>query len=444
VPVCVPVPVPDFFLKLGELFMGNVIDCLQERGLIEAMTSEEIRRFVETPMKIYVGFDPTADSLHLGNLVGIIILAWFQRYGHTPVVLLGGATGRIGDPSGKSVERPLLDQATIAANIAGIRTHFERVLDFFQVKTKPIILNNDDWFAKISFVDFLRDTGKHFRLGPMLAKESVRARLSSEEGMSFTEFSYQLLQAYDFQYLLGQHGVRVQGGGSDQWGNITAGVELIRKLSGETAYGITWPLLTRSDGKKFGKSEQGAIWLSPERCSPYQFYQYLVRIPDADVIKLMRMLTFMDLAEIADYEKQMGSPSYVPNTAQKRLAEELTRLMHGDEGVQAALQATEVAAPGSKGALDPALFKEISADMPNMTLTSEEVVGQKYVDLMVKVGLQTSKGESVRLIQGGGAYLNNEKVEDQGLRLTAEHLIGGEYLLLGAGKKKKLLVNVRS
>ncbi len=424
--------------------MKNIIDCLKERGLIEALTSEEVRRLVENPTKIFVGFDPTADSLHLGNLIGIVILGWFQRYGHTPVVLLGGSTGRIGDPSGKSVERPLLDQATVEANIEGIRTHFERVLDFSHAKTKPLVVNNDDWFSKISLIDFLRDTGKHFRLGPMLAKESVRARLHSEEGLSFTEFSYQLLQAYDFYYLFHHHGVKMQGGGSDQWGNITAGAELIRKITGRSGFGLTWPLLTRSDGKKFGKTEEGAIWLSPKRCSPYQFYQYLVRIPDADVIKLMRMLTFMDLSEIADYERQMSSRGYLPNTAQKRLAEELTRMMHGEEGLQMALLATEVAAPGSKASLNPALFKEISADIPHVELPLEEVVGQKYVDLAVKVGLQSSKGEAVRLINNGGAYLNNEKVEDQGLLLNVEHLVGGEYLLLGAGKKKKLLVSIKT
>src|SRR5579872_3470330 len=283
--------------------MDNVIDCLKERGFVDAMTSEELQEITSKPIKLYVGFDPTADSLHLGNLMGIMALAWFQRFGHTPVAILGGATGRIGDPSGKSIERPFLDNETIVANIASIRKHFEKTLDFASSTNPPMILNNDDWYNSVSLVEFLRDVGKYFRVNVMLSKEMVRARLASEDGISFTEFSYQLLQGYDFYHLYEKFGVILQVGGSDQWGNITAGIELIRKKIGGSAYGLTWPLLTRSDGKKFGKTEEGAIWLSPERCSPYQFYQYLVRLPDPDVIPLMRLLTFMSMEEIGSYER---------------------------------------------------------------------------------------------------------------------------------------------
>lgn len=423
--------------------MSNVFDCLKERGLLDAVTSEELSKRLEQPIKLYCGFDPTADSLHIGNLVGIIVLGWFQKYGHTPVVILGGATGRIGDPSGKSIERPLLDPATIAYNVTRIRRHFEAILDFFHLKARPMVFNNDDWFADFRLVDFLRDVGKHFRLGVMLSKESVKSRLNSEEGISFTEFSYQLLQAYDFYHLYTLHGVTLQIGGSDQWGNITEGVDLIRKLGGGQGFGLTFPLLTRSDGKKFGKSEQGAIWLAADRCSPYDFYQYFFRIPDADVIKMMRMLTFMDMEEIRDYEAKMQDKEYMPNTAQKRLAEELTRLIHGEEGLAKALKVTEGAAPGSDAALDAESFREIAKDMSSTELPIGEVTGHKFVDIAVKIGLLPSKGEAVRLINNGGAYLNNVRLEDPNFRISDQSLVGGEFLLFGSGKKKKMLVRVK-
>ncbi|MBY0529435.1 MAG: tyrosine--tRNA ligase [Rhabdochlamydiaceae bacterium] len=424
--------------------MSNIIECLKERGLVESIANESLIARAENPLKVYIGFDPTADSLHIGNLVGMIVLRWFQKYGHTPVVILGGATARIGDPSGKSVERPLLDQSTITYNTARIRRQFESILDFFHRTARPIVLNNDDWFATFSLVDFLRDVGKHFRVGTMLAKEMVRSRIDSEEGISFTEFSYQLLQSYDFYHLLSHFGVEVQAGGSDQWGNIVSGIDLIRKLGKEEAYGLTFPLLTRSDGKKFGKTEEGTIWLAADRCSPYQFYQYFIRVPDADVIRMMRMLTFLEMDEIRHYEASMSQTGYIPNTVQKRLAEELTRLIHGDEGLAKAIRVTEGAAPGAASALSVESFREIAQDMPNMRLKEDEVVGQKFVDLSVKAGLFLSKGEAVRLIQNGGAYLNNEKIEDAQFRIEKEHLIGGEYLLIGAGKKKKMLVSVDS
>ncbi len=423
--------------------MSNVIECLKERGLVDAITSEELIKRVDSSIKLYCGFDPTADSLHIGNLVGIVILRWFQKFGHTPVVILGGATGRIGDPSGKSVERPLLEASTIAFNVTRIRRHFETILDFFHSKARPMIFNNDEWFAGYPLIDFLRDVGKHFRLGTMLAKESVRNRLNSEEGMSFTEFSYQLLQAYDFFHLYTHNNVILQIGGSDQWGNITEGLELIRKLTGgEQAFGLTFPLLTRSDGKKFGKTEAGAVWLAADRCSPYEFFQYFVRVPDADVIKMMRMLTFMDLKEIREYEMKMREQGYVPNTAQRRLAEEMTRLIHGEEGLAKALKVTESAAPGADAELNAESFREIAKDMPSKEVSLADILGQKYVDLAVKVGLLPSKGETVRLIQNGGAYLNNQRIDDPNFRLSEQSLIGGEFLLLGSGKKKKILVKV--
>ncbi|MBA3721932.1 MAG: tyrosine--tRNA ligase [Parachlamydiaceae bacterium] len=422
--------------------MPNVIEVLKERGFIEAMTSDELLQMTQNPIKVYCGFDPTAESLHLGNLVAIMGLAWFQRFGHTPVAIVGGATGMIGDPSGKTSERQLLDEQTLQQNIKGVRKNLETILDFNHPHTKAIILNNFDWFKEFSFIQFLRDVGKSFRLGPMLAKDSVRARLNSEEGMSFTEFSYQLLQGYDFLHLYQTLGVSVQLGGSDQWGNITAGTDLIRKTLGKAAYGITFPLLTRSDGQKFGKSEQGAIWLSPEKLSAYEFYQYLVRIADEDVIKLMRLLTFMDMEEIRKYETMMLKPDYAPRTAQKRLAEEITNMIHGPVGLQTALKVTAAAAPGQQATLDEQTLESIAADMPNSTMRADEVINQKLVDVLVQVGLQPSKGEAKRLIRNGGVYINNEKVDDENLSIQASQLIGSKLILLAAGKKNKMLIRL--
>ena len=424
--------------------MANVIDVLQERGFIEAMTSEELREMANKPFRVYCGFDPTGDSLHIGHMVALMGLAWFQRFGHTPVAIIGGATGMIGDPSGKSTERQLLTEDIISSNMQGIRKNLETLLDFSKQTTTPMILNNLDWFKDFSFIGFLRDVGKYFRIGPMLAKDSVKQRMNSEEGMSFTEFSYQLLQGYDFLHLSDHYNVSVQIGGSDQWGNITAGTDLIRKVRGTPAFGITFPLLTRSDGQKFGKSEKGAVWLSPEKFSPYEFYQYFIRVPDADVLKLMRLLTFIDMAEIRGYEELMQRSDYVPNTVQKRLAEEITRMVHGEEGLKTALRVTEGAAPGSDTMLDVETLESIAQDMPSQLLFQNDVIGQKVVDIMVKVGLQPSKGEARRLIRNGGVYLNNAKVGDENATILVNDLIGGRLLLLATGKKNKVLVRIEN
>lgn len=422
--------------------MPNVIDVLKERGFIDAMTSEDLREMAEKPFKVYCGFDPTSDSLHVGNLVPIIGLAWFQRFGHTPVAIVGGATGMIGDPSGKSSERQLLDEESLAINLAGISRNLRTILDFSCAENPAILLNNFDWFKTFSFVNFLRDIGKYFRVGPMLAKDSVKLRMASEEGMSFTEFSYQVLQGYDFLHLFDHYGVTVQIGGNDQWGNITAGTELIRKVRAKSAFGITFPLLTRSDGQKFGKSEKGAIWLSPEKLSPYEFYQYFVRIADADVAKMMRLLTFMEMDEIHECEAMMARPGYVANTIQKRLAEEVTKIVHGPEGLKTALRVTQGAAPGADTVLNVEILESIAGDMSSHSLRFEEVVGQKVVDVMVKVGLQVSKGDARRLIRNGGAYMNNQKLNDENESVMPVHLIDGKLLLLAAGKKNKVLIRV--
>lgn len=421
----------------------NVIEVLRERGFIEAITSESLVEAVKSPMKVYCGFDPTADSLHLGNLVAIMGLAWFQRYGHTPVAILGGATGMIGDPSGKSTERQLLGEETLHNNAIGIRKNLEAILDFAHPTAKPILLNNLDWFKEISLIRFLRDIGKLFRLGPMLSKDSVKTRLNSEEGMSFTEFSYQTLQGYDFLHLFKNHGVTVQLGGSDQWGNITAGIDLTRKTCGKEIFGITFPLLTKSDGQKFGKSEKGAIWLSPEKTSPYDFYQHLIRTEDADVLTLMRMLTFMEMDEIRHYQNWMELKDYPPRAAQKKLAEEVTRIVHGQGGLDMAIALTQSIAPGAATKLDAQMLEALADNMPSYTLTKEALVGKKLTDILTEAGLQPSKGEARRLIRNGGVYLNNEKIDDENATIEAHHLIDEKLLLIATGKKNKMLLRVR-
>lgn len=414
--------------------MTNVIKTLKERGFIESMSSEELTTLVEKPAKIYCGFDPTGESLHLGNLVAIMGLAWFQKFGHTPVAVVGGATGMIGDPSGKSSERVLLDEVTIHKNLQGIRKNLETIL------RNPKILNNYDWFKNISCIDYLREIGKYFRIGPMLGKESVKTRLNSEEGMSYTEFSYQVLQGYDFLYLYEHEKVSIQIGGSDQWGNITAGIDLIRKIKGETAYGITFPLLTKSDGQKFGKSEKGAVWLSAEKLSPYEFYQYLYRTPDADVIRLMKMLTFLPMEEIQLYEQKMKEKDYEANFVQKKLAAEITKMVHGENGLNTALKVTAAAAPGTTTVLDSEILELIAQDMPSQTFEKHKILNAKLIDLLVESGLQTSKGNARKLISNGGLSLNNKKIMDQEKKIHEEDLIEGKLLLITIGKTNKSLI----
>ncbi|CAN8069323.1 unnamed protein product [Agarophyton chilense] len=433
--------------------MPNVIDVLQKRGLLDACTAESyvVKTLCEKPITVYTGFDPTADSLHLGNLLAILTLAWFQRCGHRVVALLGGATARVGDPSGKSVERPVLDDETIRRNLNGIEANLNQILQRSErhlqqagMANQPfVIANNYDWLGQISFLHFLRDVGKYARVNTMIAKDSVKTRLASDDGISFTEFTYQLLQAFDFVHLSDSLNCVMQLGGSDQWGNITAGTELARKIRSKILHGITFPLLTTADGKKFGKSENGAVWLSKEKLSPYQFYQFLIRTTDEDVITLLKRLTFLALEEIENIEQQMKFPHYVPNTAQKRLAEEVTRIVHGDEGVKSALAATAAAAPGSSAVLSVEALEAIASDMPSASFGAEEIVGIGVVDLMVKGGLQKSKGEARRLIRNGGGYLNNEKITDERAVLESNDLVGGKLALLAAGKKNKLLVRVK-
>lgn len=413
--------------------------------MLESITTNNIRSLAssnEKTLKVYCGFDPTAESLHLGNLLGIIVLSWFLRCGHQAVALIGGATARVGDPSGKSIERPELDIDTLEKNILEISKTFSTIFGSSNV----VILNNYDWWKDFSFLDFLKQVGRFARIGTMIAKESVKKRLESEQGLSFTEFSYQLLQGYDFLYLFQNKGVNVQIGGSDQWGNITAGTELIRKIlqpdSDNEAYGLTFPLLLKSDGSKFGKSEDGAIWLSPSMLSPYKFYQYFFSVPDADVIRFLRILTFLDLEEIDELEKDMKRPGYVPNTAQRRLAEEVTRFVHGEDGLNEAVQATEALRPGAETKLDWKTIEAIAEDVPSYSLAYDQVLNVSLVDLSVSAGLFESKSAARRLLKQGGVYLNNNRVDSESKRIEPQDIVDDKVLLLSAGKKNKVVVRI--
>jgi len=429
----------------------NILDVLRSRGLVEQVTGDaegkELKELCDkTSIAAYVGFDPTADSLHLGNLLGILVLRWFQRCGHIPIALIGGATGKVGDPSGKSSERPVLDDATIQRNVEGIKANIQQVLTSEPGLPEPIFVNNYDWIGPMSFLGFLRDVGKFARVGTMMAKDSVKNRLGADgEGMSFTEFTYQLLQAYDFVHLNRAHKVRIQMGGSDQWGNITAGIDLARRLEvPDQLHALTFPLLVKADGKKFGKSESGAIWLSKDKLSPYEFYQHLFKITDSDVIHFLKKLTFLPLERIQEIENEMlNSKDYVPNTAQRILAEEITRIVHGEQGLRAAIAATQVAAPGKDAELDAATLELVAKDLPCAELGRSDVVGKPVIDVMVSSGLMKSKGEARRLLANGGVFVNNKKILEANAVIETSQLLDSRLVLLAAGKKNKMLVRVQ-
>ncbi|OEL35790.1 Tyrosine--tRNA ligase, chloroplastic/mitochondrial [Dichanthelium oligosanthes] len=445
---------------------AGVVDVLRERGLVEATTSEALAAARPGELKVYCGFDPTAESLHLGNLLGLVALSWFRRCGHTAVALVGGATGRVGDPSGKSSERPELDIAAVEANSDAIKSLVAQILgrvpepahhshpgkneqplvnsaDSSAKMGSFVILDNYDWWKDITLLDFLKEVGRFARVGTMIAKESVKKRLSSEDGMSYTEFTYQLLQGYDFLYMFKNMGVNVQIGGSDQWGNITAGTDLIRKiLQVEGANGLTFPLLLKSDGTKFGKTEDGAIWLSSKMLSPYKFYQYFFAVPDIDVIRFMKILTFLSLDEIQELEESMKKPGYVPNTVQKRLAEEVTRFVHGEEGLVEALKATEALKPGAPTQLDAQTIEGIADDVPSCSLAYDQVLKSPLVDLAVSTGLLASKSAVKRLIKQGGLYLNNIRIDSEDKLVEEGDIVDGKVLLLSAGKKNKMVVRI--
>ena len=420
--------------------MFDVLQVLRERELFEASSDEVLSTVIQSPVAVYCGIDPTADSMHLGHLLFVVVLRWWQLAGHRPVIIVGGATGRVGDPGGKSLERPVLGLEVIRHNVACLEAQLKQLMPAQGALVPVVITNNADWFEPMGVLDFLRDVGKYFRIGQMIAKESVRTRLNSEEGISYTEFSYQILQAYDFLYLLRHFGVQVQIGGSDQWGNITAGIDLVRRLEGKEVYGVTFPLLLRSDGKKFGKSEDGAIWLDPTKVSPYELYQYLLRVPDADVVLMLKRLTFLPLPEIEAISLVMGRSDYVPFSAQKVLAEEITRFVHGEAGLVQAQLVTSQAAPGGETQLDEATLEALAENLGVLRREEKELVGCKVVALLVDLKLAASKGEARRLILNGGVSLNNQKVEDAESILKLEDFVAGRFALFAVGKRKKAVV----
>jgi tyrosyl-tRNA synthetase len=406
-------------------------------GRFSLWTPEDLgERLEREPVTFYWGIDATADSLHAGQLVGIMAVRRLQQAGHRPIILLGGGTTLVGDPSGKDAERPLLAEEQIEANAKAIRAQLDRFLDFGPGGAQ--LLNNADWLRPLGLMDFLRDVGKHVTVNVMMGKESVRTRLEGrEQGISYTEFSYMLLQAYDFLHLFREHGCRMQVGGSDQWGNITLGIDLIRRAEGEETYGLAWPLLTRADGSKFGKSEGGSIWLSADRTSPYEFFQYWMNADDADAGTYLRLFTDVAEEEVADL---LAAPPE-QRAGQRRLAHEVTSTVHGQEGVTAAERASAALFGGDPTALSEDEIPVVFADAPSTELPRSALDGARsVVDLAVEVGLETSRSAAQRTVSQGGLYVNNRQERDPDRRITEDDLVAGRYLLLRKGKKRYHLV----
>ncbi|HVF58485.1 MAG TPA: tyrosine--tRNA ligase [Thermoanaerobaculia bacterium] len=413
------------------------------RGLVHGATEDAERALAEEKLTGYIGFDPTAASLHVGSLLPAMALARLQRFGHSPIAVVGGGTGLIGDPSGKTAERQLLTREKVQENLAGIRGQLERVLDFDARGNPARIVDNADWLCELSLMDFLRDVGKHFGVGAMLGKESVRRRLDGEEGISFTEFSYMLLQAYDFLTLHDRYGCRLQMGGSDQWGNIVAGIDLIRRQRREAAHGVVFPLVTTASGVKFGKTEAGAVWLDPVLTSPFRFYQFWVQTDDRDVVPYLKFFTWLGREEIAALEDQARTAPE-KREAQRRLATEVTRMLHGESDLARAERATRVLFGEEVAELEPRDVLEVFADVPSSAVEKAQLAGAgvPLVDLLVSAGLAASKGEARRALQQGGVYLNNRRVADERKAVTLDDTLGGELLVLRKGKRDYHLVRV--
>ena len=422
---------------------SEFFDDLQARGLVHT-ASEGVRDVLAAgPVTAYAGFDPTGDSLHVGHLVQVLGLARLQRAGHHPIALVGGGTGMIGDPSGKTVERQLLTRAQVEANVAGIRGQLERFLSF-QGPHGARLIDNHEWLGGLGLIEFLRDVGKHFTINYMLAKDSVASRMGSDAGLSVTEFSYSLLQAYDFAVLSDRLGCTLQLGGSDQWGNITSGMELVRRTRGRQVHGIVQPLITNAAGTKFGKTESGAVWLDAERTSPFRFFQFWLNTEDGDAGRYLKTFTFLPLDAIAEVMAEHAA-NPAARAAQRRLAVEVTRMVHGDDGLARAERATGVLF-GSVAAQElPAaelldVFSDVpSTEVPRIRLEGE---GMGVVDVLADAGIAASRGEARRLIAGGGVSLNGARVTSPDQRVRAEDAIDGQVLLLRKGKRENRVVRL--
>lgn len=425
----------------------NVVDELQWRGLIADCTDlpELTKRFSSGPLTVYAGFDPTADSLHIGSLVPLLGLRRFQLLGNHPIALAGGATGSIGDPSGKTQERQLLTREVLDHNISSINQQLRRLLDFELQPNPARLLDNAQWTQPVGYLDFLRDIGKHFSVNQMVAKESVRARMEDREvGISYTEFSYMLLQAFDFYVLCRDHGCELQIGGSDQWGNITAGIELTRKKIGRTVFGLTLPLITNSDGSKFGKTVAGAIWLDPARTSVYRFYQYWIRTDDRDVVRYLKFFTFLPQGEIASLEQQHAANPGA-RVAHKALARAVTGLVHGEAATVEAMRASEILFGGELAGVAETTFNEIVGEVPTKEVPRTQLAdpGLPLVEVLVHSGLSTSKGQARKDIEAGGVYLNNVREANSQRSVTGHDLLFGKHILVRKGKRNYVVVSAR-
>jgi tyrosyl-tRNA synthetase len=429
--------------------MNSFIQELKWRGMLQDMTPELEEHLAKGMASAYLGFDPTADSLHIGHLVGVMTLLHFQRAGHQPVALVGGATGMIGDPSFKSAERNLLDKPTLDHNVACIQKQLAKFLDFSgNQKNNARLVNNYDWISEFTFLDFIRDVGKHITVNYMMSKDSVKRRLEDGNGLSFTEFSYQLIQGYDFYHLLKNENCTIQLGGSDQWGNIVTGTELIRRMGGGSAFALTVPLITKADGTKFGKTEGGSVWLDPEKTSPYAFYQFWLNVSDADASKYIRIFTVLDQATVERLEKEHAESPHL-RLLQKEIAKEVTCMVHSTEDYEMALKASEILFGKSStedlASLDERTFLAVFEGVPQVQL-SHSVFAQleNVLDLLgekTNFELFPSKGEARKMIQGGGVSINKEKVADPLAPVTFS-LLQGKYLLVQKGKKNYVIVEI--
>jgi tyrosyl-tRNA synthetase len=413
---------------------------LRWRGLVSDGTEGVEEVLAKEKVTGYIGFDPTAASLHVGNLLVMLALARLQRHGHSPIALVGGGTGLIGDPGGKAAERQLLTREDVEANVAGIRTQLARVLDF-ETPTNPArLVNNAAWLTEVKAIDFMRDVGKHFTINALLAKESIRRRVDGEGGISYTEFSYVLLQAYDFLELYDRFGCTLQMGGSDQWGNITAGMDLVRRTRGARVYGLVMPLLTTSAGTKFGKTEAGAIWLDPERTSPYEFYQFWLNTDDRDAIPYLKFFTFLGPDEIDELEA-VTRREPERRQAQRILAQEVTRLVHGDAALKEAQSSADKLFKGDVRAMSLSELLQVFGSVPSSQV-AHRIEGWLAAEFLTSTGVTSSKGEATRLIRNGGIYVNGERLGDEKARLMPADAIQGQYFLIRKGKRDNFLVRV--
>lgn len=425
----------------------NLIEELKWRGMLQDIMPGTAEQLEKEPTTAYIGFDPTADSLHIGSLVPILLLYHLQQAGHKPIALIGGATGMVGDPSGKSEERNLLDEETLQKNITGVKHQLSKYLDFNPERSNSAeLVNNYDWFKNLGFIDFLRDVGKHITVNYMMSKDSVRKRIEGETGISYTEFAYQLMQGYDFYWLYTHKNCKLQMGGSDQWGNITTGTELIRRKAGGEGFAFTCPLITKADGGKFGKTEKGNVWLDPAKTSPFQFYQFWLNAADEDAVKWIKIFTLLDKTEI-DALIELHAQAPETRVLQKKLAECITSFVHGKEEFEAAQKTTEQLF-GKGEELDLSSLSEeallnVMDGVPVHPLSTARLSeGIDIVTFLAETNIFPSKGEARKMVQGGGISINKEKQTDPSFVMGTQNIVGGKYIVVQKGKKNHYLVKL--